>query len=722
MLCTLNLFSVALLAFGIIGSTLGSTVNALVAKSPRIDYVYPFRVRLNTATPGYLVGERLDQPGFTVSVQGVTLNTVAVNNTHLSVVIPSYSTKGYVPVTLTDSAGNTELITRALYYSDDCLVDNTYGVDGQCRVCPAGGWCPGGDRLWAREGYYASVVANPGINEAPFHLQECYPAGRCRGGPHNPCKEGYTGLHCGSCAEGYAVSGDTCQACKVGDFLSVQLTFILFISGIVLVCILLDDRLLSTVVSTLMAMQIIAAVGRMATFAMPPWFMQTYSYLAIINLDVEVMSPQCLGIPFTHAFLLLVGNIALVLTLVIVLTIILFALSIMVPPRRAHFRDRIRASWFVLINLSYYIITLRAIQSLFCIPMGPSGERYLVNQPDFLCYTTKDSTAILLHGIAVFVLLFFTLGTPMWFVAIMGRMSDADKKSNVQFMARYGPVFDSFKTKHMAFGCTLLLLDQLLAAAGATLKYMPLYQVAAVAGVLVIYLFMLLFKRPFKSKLELTAMICAVGTAAVVAALNATVSVLSTVDENSNTVQALSQDEDEKGFSTDDPVLFGIAITVIALTFLSFLTFIFLFCKRVQSVITRLRYRSKGKSSSQLEAGLPELDEQESDLSSEMSEITKQKAKPPLAPLPTDKADPDTLPINDNKSDGDSSSEPVVVVIDDHEVVADSDSSAANISNMIKRTDAADIHSESPSNREDESEEDNIILSFFGIGSSTSVI
>lgn len=145
-------------------------------------------MKLNVTSPTVLAG-------------GVTTFTL-----HL----PAVNASGYVSILLTNpDTGSTE--DQAVYYTSACISAGMLGVGLECRPCPTGGVCPGGDRLWPDLGYWNP----PGSNLDP---QLCaLPSQRCQGGRFSACMTGYQGSLCGQCAADYYDQQGVCYAC--GDTL-----------------------------------------------------------------------------------------------------------------------------------------------------------------------------------------------------------------------------------------------------------------------------------------------------------------------------------------------------------------------------------------------------------------------------------------------------------------------------------------------------------------------
>lgn len=75
-------------------------------------------------------------------------------------------------------------------------MEGYYGNGTDCKKCPHGAYCPGGNRVWPLPGYW-----NPGENYG--FVEECRPQERCLGGRNSSCAIAYSGQFCGSCESDY---------------------------------------------------------------------------------------------------------------------------------------------------------------------------------------------------------------------------------------------------------------------------------------------------------------------------------------------------------------------------------------------------------------------------------------------------------------------------------------------------------------------------------------
>ena len=85
----------------------------------------------------------------------------------------------------------------ALLYSEDCPKAGWFGRGLDCRPCPKGGYCPGGDRIWPQPGWWGPPGGFAGwVAECPA------PASRCIGGQFSLCMPQYdqSSEFCSRCA------------------------------------------------------------------------------------------------------------------------------------------------------------------------------------------------------------------------------------------------------------------------------------------------------------------------------------------------------------------------------------------------------------------------------------------------------------------------------------------------------------------------------------------
>lgn len=114
-------------------------------------------------------------------------------------------------------------------------------------MCPQGGYCPGGNRIWPLPGWYGIASRRTGevtherltgracmdrwvTDEFAGTVAPCYPPERCLGGRFANCREGHTGAYCSLCEEGWYMKNDLCQQCEAPSYIAflffVQFAFL----------------------------------------------------------------------------------------------------------------------------------------------------------------------------------------------------------------------------------------------------------------------------------------------------------------------------------------------------------------------------------------------------------------------------------------------------------------------------------------------------------------
>ena len=91
-------------------------------------------------------------------------------------------------------------------------------------------------------GYYATADKKPSVqlwattnsSNLSLALVRCRPTKACQGGPQSHCHEGYSGLRCGHCSDGWYMLGQECEQCGA-DSVPIGLAVLLAILAAVLI-------------------------------------------------------------------------------------------------------------------------------------------------------------------------------------------------------------------------------------------------------------------------------------------------------------------------------------------------------------------------------------------------------------------------------------------------------------------------------------------------------
>jgi predicted outer membrane repeat protein len=104
----------------------------------------------------------------------------------------------------------------------------------ECKMCPKGGICPGGDKIWLKKGYYRTHYLSEIVYACPM-------PDSCLGNKEGwvtECLKGYSGITCAVCESGYTkTSAGKCNKCP--DPTSNYVIMICIIIAVVAVCIIL---------------------------------------------------------------------------------------------------------------------------------------------------------------------------------------------------------------------------------------------------------------------------------------------------------------------------------------------------------------------------------------------------------------------------------------------------------------------------------------------------
>jgi len=107
-------------------------------------------------------------------------------------------------------------------YAMQCLVcpaGSFSMIDGhatKCIVCPRGGICTGGHHMESKAGYWHYKKLSDDVYICPFE-------GSCPGNLTAQCSEGYEGVACGVCSDGFTRSGGKCVSCSGSDDAQITL-------------------------------------------------------------------------------------------------------------------------------------------------------------------------------------------------------------------------------------------------------------------------------------------------------------------------------------------------------------------------------------------------------------------------------------------------------------------------------------------------------------------
>lgn len=166
-----------------------------------------------------------------VLVGGIRAMNVTMNSTRLiTFLTPAQQTTGYFDMTIINPDGGFFTLANEMYYTDDCPFPGQFGKGLECKPCPEGGVCPGGYRIWPKQGYWNNDEASgfvykckepSGERRRRNELLKC--SDRCLGGRESACKEGYANSFCDSCANEFYIDHGECLSCDTDSGIAVAL-------------------------------------------------------------------------------------------------------------------------------------------------------------------------------------------------------------------------------------------------------------------------------------------------------------------------------------------------------------------------------------------------------------------------------------------------------------------------------------------------------------------
>ena len=317
------------------------------------------------------------------------------------------------------------------YPSASCPV----GFAGNCKECPRGARCPGGERIWALPGFASIVepsIAPDGEKISNVRIVACaVPAERCLGFVKSEEKEvcavGYGGPKCGGCQGGYyskPVGSRECQNCpkrnsSLPTVILLALTYLFGILIIVFIVITLVSYLVlkrnggtlkegisrakEFMIYVCISVALLSQVSRASLGKLPKYMDYFATFLAVFQMDVSgPISPDCINEPFWRETTLFQISIV---------TIAFLSISMSKRLRLKYCRrcrntiNKARHGTAFWLCISYPLVTNLVVKICHCIPIveGQDTTHVLAVNSLVTCYVGKHKLPFIL-GLMVGVL------------------------------------------------------------------------------------------------------------------------------------------------------------------------------------------------------------------------------------------------------------------------------------------------------------------------------
>jgi len=425
---------------------------------------------------------------------------------------PPNSVRGRNPLTLALLAGSD--ITHCVCERGFWAPNGQAGVG--CLECPDGGECPGsGDMPFPLPGYWA-------LPELPTEFYSCRPRESCLGGPDFRCAEDRVGRMCKTCAPGYFTAGMTCRECPEGRIervLTAVITVLLialFWAFVNVTCTSIDAAAVG-----LMNLQILSQIQHFELEWHPMlWPVHSFFYLLEFNTNAFV-AVSCIS-DFSYTQTTLLQVLLPLLGAGIGLVVYGFAylhfrlrpihvdptaaaasrlrrqsrrqagvLSISMPwefslPRTADaLKDLKETCLRQVLNLQFVVyiaVGTRSLGVLLCQDL-PSGESFMVHEPDLLC---GDPAHLGLVWIGVIGTAVHLIGMPLVLTGglLFVRLRDKQFLERDWFVRQFGFLVSRFKPEFFYFELVLLARRLFLSLIRVVFVANPLAQ--ATVGMLVL--------------------------------------------------------------------------------------------------------------------------------------------------------------------------------------------------------------------------------------------
>eukprot|EP01090_Pellita_catalonica_P021545 TRINITY_DN8098_c0_g1_i1.p1 TRINITY_DN8098_c0_g1~~TRINITY_DN8098_c0_g1_i1.p1 ORF type:complete len:689 (+),score=64.31 TRINITY_DN8098_c0_g1_i1:34-2067(+) len=361
---------------------------------PRIFSIQPTELPVDSDdTKISVVGDNFS--GASVRIGGKRVSAIRLGG-NLTFIAPTVTVEGYKTLEIINGDGGFVVVEDAFFFGN--------------MECADGAVCPGGGRMWPKEGYwnhdeFSGYVAHCG------NIADC----RCAGGEESECHEGYTDNLCSLCEDDYFEMAEICTECEheavivVIYWLFNLLIWAAFI-GASWFCPTFIYNLFGFIIP---ALQLPRIAGQMAPYDIPEALRYIYSLLSFTTIDIEFFHFGCFIDQMTYHH-----NFYINWIVVLLIPILAFApveLFRLIRTMMGHDEDkvtkmyggrmvRICLTWCITV---YWIITTNSLKSFYCIdtnwhdPVLYHERSQKCDDPDHIIVIIVSIVTILAFSVAL---------------------------------------------------------------------------------------------------------------------------------------------------------------------------------------------------------------------------------------------------------------------------------------------------------------------------------
>jgi hypothetical protein len=406
---------------------------------------------------------------------------------------------GYTALRLFNGAVQTSASTSTLLFAtDDCPEHGQYGTGADCRPCPEGAVCPGGNRLWPLGGYWNS-------GEDSGFVARCDPPEACLPGRTGTCAPGYVGSLCGECEASFYRSAGICQPCpaQTSTFIFIVGDAVLWILLAVFSVVMRDRIVLSYYVMLIKALQLLSGLGDNATQSFPKWLLSAYEVLKIFSGDYSFVKPNCVTpVPFEVLFGIslayAVGVFAPTVVAQLLASCILPALRKDDDEKqrtRDWVNDRSRRMLLIAVSMQYLPVMSLAFEAVSCVPYNGGAAYRMITKPHEACFVGNH---VIVTGVASLILVVLGLGFPLGMLQLLRNPNRVVRlHSDERIIERYSYLYEFLNEHNPLFWIVEFPIACVVAAGKSVLRPHVNYQMTISCIVFLAKLIFIIFRRPF---------------------------------------------------------------------------------------------------------------------------------------------------------------------------------------------------------------------------------